>query len=601
MQTLKKTAWGSVALALVVWLLDLPLLAIAPQSGDAAEQLLRAQLGGILHPPGFPFQAWLNRAFVHIPFAFSTTGLALLSSVGHALACYFIAETLRLLGARSWARVVGVAAFAFFPSVWFNSVRPEVFALSNFFFALMLYQMTAWRINPPENCRWTAALGLGVTVGLAGAQHSLNVLALPLFLISAWTLATPRSTRALTLVWGAGSFLFVFFSLYASLPALSAGNHLDWAPLKSAGEILNHALRKEYGIFTLGSGSEEMTANGLRVFAEDALVAWTLFLGLVFLGGSVLWKLSSTNRPLFYGPVAVLVLEGCVLLRSVTFGKEGIAEGIVNRLQGPAVVVCAVLMGLGFSQLQQEMAARPGRRNVFAVAALAFFFGSVAHYWNYVNAGAVATVELFRVAIVETLPVDAVYVSASDTEALYGVPTKDGIRFPIESGSMSRKSYTQSLSLIDPRFEAVGSLSSIAPLIESAYEKGWNIASTEVRLLWAGDRKPELRGLLFILNKKTDSFFGQNTVDAALRLCPFLEQLRVLPVIADPMERNFYAHFARAYHGAAQFLADTGKKESADQAETISKSLKEGRQWLVWTGACRRLTEVLRPKVQPQK
>ncbi len=597
MHKLSKTYWGSVALALALWFLDLPLLAIAPQSGDAAEQLIKASLGGILHPPGFPLQAWLNRLFVLLPFHFPTTGLALLGSVGHALAAFFIAESLRHLEARAWARVVGVAAFAFFPSVWFNSVRPEVFALSNCLLAWMIYLLVVWRAKPLVACPWTWAVTLGVTVALAGAQHTLNVVALPVFVLCAFTLAAPRATRLPTLVLGLGSFVAVFVALYASLPAMAGGGVLDWAPLDSAAAIARHALRVDYGIFTLGSGEEPMTANGLGVFAHDSLRAWAFFVGFVFLGGWVLWRRG--DRPLFCALLGMGGLSLTLLWRSLTFGREGVAEAIVSRFQGPAVIVAAIAMGLGFSQLQNEWP-DAGRRRLMAGAAALFCFLSMAHYWGYVNAGSVYTLELFRGAIAESLPKDAVYLSAADTEAFYGVPTPDGIRFPIENGALARPAYAKNLPLIDPRFEVAGPITSAQPLVASAYERGLTVASVEVRLLWNGGHTPELRGLLFALNKNTKATFGSATVDAALALCPYIDRLRTLPAIVDPVELNFYAHFARAYNGAAQYLAQTGKQELAALAAQISEELKQGRDWLAWTSGCRRLTAALKPKEPPQ-
>ena len=155
--------------------------------------------------------------------------------------------------------------------------------------------------------------------------------------------------------------------------------------------------------------------------------------------------------------------------------------------------------------------------------------------------------------------------------------------------------YARALPQLDPRLQAASPLSSVAPIVDMAYAKGLSVASAEIRLLWHGGMTPELRGILFVLNKETKSNFGKSTLESALRLCPYIDQLRTLPLIADPIERNLYAHFARAYTGAAQYLRNTGKKEEADISEAIGEELKRGRRSLAWSAACRELKERIHP------
>src|SRR6266446_2934856 len=57
----------SLAAAVAVFALLFPTLARTPQNGDGAELILTASRGGVPHPPGFPLQAWLDRALAALP------------------------------------------------------------------------------------------------------------------------------------------------------------------------------------------------------------------------------------------------------------------------------------------------------------------------------------------------------------------------------------------------------------------------------------------------------------------------------------------------------------------------------------------------------
>ena len=140
MTSLLKTASGylskypwleSVLIATLVWLITVPTWAISPQSGDAAEQIMTAIQGGVLHPPGFPLQAVLNRLFVLLPFGTPAYRISFLDSLGLALMAFALLEILRRLGCDRASRIAGMAAAVFFPIFWFLGVHPEVFSLAN--------------------------------------------------------------------------------------------------------------------------------------------------------------------------------------------------------------------------------------------------------------------------------------------------------------------------------------------------------------------------------------------------------------------------------------------------------------------------------------
>src|SRR4051812_12701696 len=111
----------SVALAVVVVLVSIPLRAPAPLSGDGCEIATNLAQGGVLHAPGFAVQAWLHRLVAllaaHGTGVVDGTGsVVALGIAAHALAAFFVAEALRVLGAGGWARTAGALAYALFPT-----------------------------------------------------------------------------------------------------------------------------------------------------------------------------------------------------------------------------------------------------------------------------------------------------------------------------------------------------------------------------------------------------------------------------------------------------------------------------------------------------
>src|SRR6185369_1709091 len=105
-------------IAAAVLLMLAPTLAHTPQSGDGAEIVTAALRGGVLHPTGFPLQAWLDRALAQMPGLPVALAISALGLVAHAAAAGLVAETLRTIGVGPAGRLWGAAAFALLPSLW---------------------------------------------------------------------------------------------------------------------------------------------------------------------------------------------------------------------------------------------------------------------------------------------------------------------------------------------------------------------------------------------------------------------------------------------------------------------------------------------------
>lgn len=189
------TGWIVFALSLVVYLLTM-----APTASywDCGEFIACANELEVPHPPGAPFFLILGRVFAM--FAGSpervSVMLNLLSALSSAFTVLFTFWIVTHLGKRLLSKegetfsiqetiviiasgVVGGLVCAFADSFWFNAVEAEVYAMSSFFTAIVVWLMFKWeeRAEEPGNEKWIILIAylMGLSIGV----HLLNLLAIP--------------------------------------------------------------------------------------------------------------------------------------------------------------------------------------------------------------------------------------------------------------------------------------------------------------------------------------------------------------------------------------------------------------------------------------
>ena len=132
----------------VVMSVYFPTLFLGVPGGDSGELVAEACGLGVPHPPGYPLYTLMGHAFITaVPLGTPAWRLNLMCSIFGAFAAALIALAVEthLRGAVMLhdARLAGGAAagllYAFSPLVWQYSVGSEVFALNNFFAALVVY------------------------------------------------------------------------------------------------------------------------------------------------------------------------------------------------------------------------------------------------------------------------------------------------------------------------------------------------------------------------------------------------------------------------------------------------------------------------------
>lgn len=177
-------------------------LTIAPTASfwDCGEFISCSYILGVPHPPGAPFYLLLGRLFSMLPLA-TDIGLRvnLISALTSALTVMFAyliivrlvrnlhgdAKKIEDFFVQTAGGVIGALCFAFSDSFWFNAVEAEVYAISMFFTALILWLILVWyeKADDPASDRYLFLISY--CIGLAIGIHLLSILALPavLFII----------------------------------------------------------------------------------------------------------------------------------------------------------------------------------------------------------------------------------------------------------------------------------------------------------------------------------------------------------------------------------------------------------------------------------
>ena len=188
------TGWGVFGTALLVYLSTM-----APTASfwDCGEFIACSNELEVSHPPGAPLFVLLGRLFAMTTsdpsqVAFRVNLLSVLAGAFTALFTCWITMNLALRALakssfsqeeKKWGSILaGIVAglcCIFADSLWWNAVEAEVYALSSFFTAIVVWLMFKWqaRTDQPDHLKWIILIAylMGLSIGV----HLLNLLTLP--------------------------------------------------------------------------------------------------------------------------------------------------------------------------------------------------------------------------------------------------------------------------------------------------------------------------------------------------------------------------------------------------------------------------------------
>ncbi len=187
--------WVTFLIATAVYFLTLEPTASWWDCGEYIATSFKLQVG---HPPGAPTFQMLGRLFSLAAFG-DTSKVAMMVNVMSALSTSFCIMFLfwsitmlakkvllrrgPLTQAGMWAimgsGLVGALACTFADSVWFSAAEGEVYAMSNFFTALVFWAILKWETLADEKGSYRWIILIGFLIGLSIGVHLLNLLAIP--------------------------------------------------------------------------------------------------------------------------------------------------------------------------------------------------------------------------------------------------------------------------------------------------------------------------------------------------------------------------------------------------------------------------------------
>ena len=419
----------SYLLPIVFFIISLPLLSDSPQNPDGAEIITVAKMGGNLHAPGYPLQAWAGRfLLVFLPetsfsWGFSCFSL-LLTSLG--LALFLASHQQNYLS----SRITGFAFLAFYPALWYMAVQPEKYALLFFLLSLLTY----FSHKKSFHVSWV--------FGLCIAQHPLAILFIPYYFIPLERILKRRK-KVMVFQYFSTSFA-VCAVAYLSLFLLSSEDRYpDWGKIQNISQWLDFLLRKDQSSFqaqTVFNQSAEQSLNHVRalsLFFEDLFHSFSvLFLfapiGLLFLlcSGSDFYKNRKTIS------LCCTLLLCFIFLFFIRHPKNLVLLAYTERYLTVAILPFASLVTIGHQHLLnlfrnkknlQKYTWFPG-----ALAGLAVLLG-VLNGHQRADASQDRWPQLFRQALSLHLNddlKDGLYFSGSDLESLWGVLEGTKTRFP---------------------------------------------------------------------------------------------------------------------------------------------------------------------------
>ncbi|MEA5139508.1 glycosyltransferase family 117 protein [Arcicella rigui] len=178
------------------------------------------------HPPGAPLFLLLGRMFSLLAGS-DTTQVAywvnMMSVLSSALTILFMHWTIVLIGRKVYnkkfeelskgeaitllgAGVVGSLAYAFSDTFWFSAVEAEVYAMSSFFTALVVWAAFKWELIEDEASANRWLILIAYIVGLSIGVHLLNLVTVPALALLYYFKKYPKPTYK-------GGFIALFIGL----------------------------------------------------------------------------------------------------------------------------------------------------------------------------------------------------------------------------------------------------------------------------------------------------------------------------------------------------------------------------------------------------
>ncbi len=335
-------------------------------AGDSSEFVTVAFTLGVAHPPGYPLMALVGHLFALLPLEPLPFRVNLSAAAFHVLAAGLVYLTAESLTRRPIFAALAALLLVANPLYWRWSLAAETFPLNDVFAAALVYLLVRWQQRP---ARVAYLFGACLVGGLGLANHQTIALLAPPALLVLWgrrdvLFAHPRVLASCAIA------ALVGLVPYAYLPwAASHDPAWSWGDLSSAGDIVGHVLRREYGTAQLASNPDVAGGSPLPRIASLLGSYPALEAALALAGALVAYR--RAPRYLWFSLVAFVATgPAFATYANLDIAKSVVLPEILERFFLLPHVVTAPLVAFGLDGAR-EVAAALDRRVGEAAASLA--------------------------------------------------------------------------------------------------------------------------------------------------------------------------------------------------------------------------------------
>ena len=329
--------------------------------GDSGEIAAAVNTLGLAHPTGFPLYMILGKVFtLLLPVGDIAYRLNILSALLTAGTLVFFYFTLRNLGRSSPASLAASFVLGLGRNtIWANSGRIGVYALSLFFISILFFIFSKWKQKPDTRYLYM----YGFLWGLSMGTHALMIIMGIPFLFMLWQarvflkshIPVLIKTAIITILPGVQYVYLVF--------AYRRSGIINWGDMSGLDGFFYYVTQRQYaGKFLVNNFSSFLSKASNLLTSEFTVI----FFVVAMIGFFVLYKKNHT----FLNLLLLTMIINIVAM--LIYGKNQDDLKILFRYLFIADFVLAIAVAYGLDRITGWMHAVKNRKQIIAVIAIIF-------------------------------------------------------------------------------------------------------------------------------------------------------------------------------------------------------------------------------------
>lgn len=355
--------------------------------GDSGDLVTAAYLGGVPHPPGYPFYTFFGHMLTLLPVATVAWRVALLSSIPHAVTLVFLYLAVFRLTKKHFAALFSVLLLSSNYLFFFYSITAEVFALLDLFYMFIFYAVLRWEETKDLKWLWAAITAFGLSLG----HHHFIFVSVPGFAVFSYLVFRKSASKmqakiraifpkALLLIVGLVVIAYSY-TFYAA-----RGNAIvNWDRPDNLPNIWRLLTRSDYGTFTSApSYADLLFQRFLSVILYFQFIIDDFRLPGVLLAVTGFVSIYKTKKSLFWLFALMLISFGPLFYFYASFPLANrFMLGTFERFLLPSYITLGMTIGIGLTFSIGKIEVFLRRLRLSALSARTALWGTMAVFFLY--------------------------------------------------------------------------------------------------------------------------------------------------------------------------------------------------------------------------